>query len=224
VRNGTEYKYLELGKVNYHSVCGDYWTTDTPSDKSMKLYINSNGTLSDSPRAEGQLSYVYDPNKPLNYYKYDNIFKCPPKHSTDGVLSFESEPAAEDTHFYGRIRWNMKVKSDCEDTAFFMRVYFVEDGVAYNLTETITSLSNINPDYRAGEECLISIFTAPVGFTLKAGNAIRVDISSHSDLYTHHSTTREHWAMRIDVKIAENMVICDEDAYITLPLEGQGAC
>ena len=219
VRNGTEYKYLELGKVNYYSVCGDYWTTDTPSDESMKLYINSDGTLSDSSRSKGEISYTYDPDKPLHYYRYDNIFKCPPKNTNDGVLSFESEPATEDTHFYGKIQWNMKVKSDCEDTSFFMRVYFVEDGVAYNLTETITSLSNINPNYRAGEECAISISTGPVGFTLKAGNAIRVDISSHSDLYTPHSNTREHWAKAVDVKIAENTVICDEDAYITLPLK-----
>lgn len=219
VRDHKPYKYLELGKLNYYSVCGDYWTTGTPSDKSMKLYINSDGTLSDSPRSAGERSYTYDPDKLLNYYKYDNIFKCPPKDSTDGVLSFESEPFTADTHFYGKIQWNMKVKSNCEDTAFFMRVYFVENGVAYNLTETITTLSNINPHYTAGEECLISISTGPVGFTAKAGNSIRVDISSHSDLYTPHPNIKGHWAKVTETKSAENTVLCDEDAYIVLPLE-----
>ena len=111
----------------------------------------------------------------------------------------------------------MKVKTNCNDTAFFMRVYFVEDGVSYNLTEGITSLSYLNPDYRAGEECLIDILTGPVGFTLKAGSRIRADISSHSDLYAPHANVRGHWALVEDVRVARNTVICDEEAYLALP-------
>ena len=39
--------------------------------------------------------------------------------------------------------WNMDVSSDYEDTAFFMSVYLVENGEAYNITETKTANNTI---------------------------------------------------------------------------------
>ncbi len=219
VRDNTKYTYLECGKVNYYSVCGDFWTTGLSARGKLKLYFNSDNTLLDKPNKKGEQSFDYDPDKMLEYYKYDNIFKAPETGTNDGVLSFVSAPSEEDIDFYGKIRWNMKVKTNCDDTAFFMRVYFVEDGISYNLTEEITSLSHINKNYTAGDECEISIDTPPVGFTLKKGNRIRVDISSHSDLYVPHSNTPGHWAKVTETRVAKNTVICDENAWIELPVK-----
>jgi putative CocE/NonD family hydrolase len=220
VRDNTEYKYLELGKVNYYSVGGNFWTTASSfSNKNINLYFNGDNTLSEKPGIKGEISYKYDPDKPLNYYKYNNIFKAPEKGVTDGVLSFESEPFEAEVNIYGEIKWNMKVKTDCDDTAFFMRVYFVENGIAYNITQTITSLSHIKDNYIAGEECIINISTPPVGFTLKKGNSIRVDISSHSDLFVPHSNTLGHWAKVTETKVATNTIICDNDSRIQLPMK-----
>ncbi len=218
VRYNTPYKQFELGKVNYYSVGGDFWTTDTANCESLKLYFNSDNTLSDKSHKKGEQSFEYDPEKLLGYYKFNNIFKAPKEGTVDGVLSFVSAPSEKDIDFYGRIKWNMKVKTNCDDTAFFMRVYFEENGVSYNLTETITSLLHIDKNYTAGDECMISIDTSPIGFTLKKGNRIRVDISSHSDKYVPHSNIKGHWAQVTDVKIAKNTVICDENAYIILPI------
>ena len=173
----------------------------------------------DKSNKKGEQSFEYDPDKMLEYYKYDNIFKTPEIGTNDGVLSFVSAPAEEDIDFYGKIHWNMRVKTNCDDTAFFMRVYFVEDGISYNLTEEITSLSHINKNYTAGEVCEISIDTPPIGFTLKKGNRIRVDISSHSDLYVPHSNTPGHWAKVTETRISKNTIICDENAWIDLPVK-----
>ena len=219
VRDNTEYKYLECGKVNYYSVGGDFWTTGSSAKENISLYFNGDNTLSEKPRVKGELDYKYDPDKPLNHYRHHNIFKAPLKGATDGVLSFESEPFEEEVNIYGKITWNMKVKSDCDDTAFFMRVYFVENGAAYNLTQTITTLSHIKDDYVAGEECFINISTPPIGFTIKKGNSIRVDISSHSDLYVPHSNTVGHWAKVTEAKVATNTIICDDDSKIQLPIK-----
>lgn len=218
VRDGTPYRDYALGRISFYSVAGDYWTTDAvPVEAEKRLYFGADRTLRKAPASRDELGYDYDPDRPLHYYRFDNIFRCPEPHSADGVLSFISEPAESDTEFFGRLRWHMKVKTNCDDTAFFMRVYFVEDGVSYNLTEGITSLSYLNPDYHAGEECLIDILTGPVGFTLKAGSRIRADISSHSDLYAPHANVRGHWALVEDVRVARNTVICDEEAYLALP-------
>lgn len=218
IRENTPYNEFKCGKVNYYSVGGDFWTTDAECSDSLKLYFNNDNTLSDKSTVKGEQSYEYDPDKAFDYYKYGNIFKAPMEGSTDGVLSFVSSPSKKDIDFYGKIHWNMKVKSNCDDTAFFMRVYFVEDGVSYNLTETITALSHINKNYIANDECTISIDTPPIGFTLKKGNRIRVDISSHSNLYVPHSNTKEHWAKGTQTKISKNTVMCDENAYILLSI------
>ena len=217
VRDGTKYECFEYGRVNYYSVGGGFWTTDTGSTEGLKLYFNADGTLSERSYSEGEKSYEYDPDKPFNYYKYYNIFVAPEVNSREDVVSFISEPSERDADFYGRIRWYMRVRTDCEDTAFFMRVYFVENGVSYNLTEEITSLAYIDKDYTPCNECEISIDTPPIAFTLKKGCRIRVDISSHSNLYVPHSNTREHWAKAIETKIAQNTLICDKSAYILLP-------
>lgn len=217
IRDNTPYEKFELGKVNYYSVGGDFWTTNDIKTQNLKLYLNNDNTLSKEISHKGEMSYTYNPDEPLNCFRHQNIFKAEKEGTVDGVLSFVSAPFEEDADFYGKIRWNMKVKTDCDDTAFFIRIYFVEDGVAYNLTETITSLSYINENYVAGEECLINISTPPIGFSIKKGNSIRVDISSHSDIYVPHSNIKGHWAKVTETKIATNTVICDEDAYITLP-------
>lgn len=217
IRDNTNYDEFELGKVNYYSIGGDYWTTDNKSDNSMKLYINGDNTLSDKPIVKGEQSFIYDPDRPLDYFKYMNIFKADKENKPDEILSFTSEAFENDVDFYGKIRWNMKVKTDCDDTAFFMRVYMVEDGEAYNLTETITSLSHINPDYVANDECMIDILTPPIGFRIKKGCSLRIDITSHSKRYVPHANVKGHWAKVTETKIATNTVICDEDAYIILP-------
>lgn len=219
IRDNTTYKEFELGKVNYYSIGGDFWTTDCESTESLKLYFNNDNSLSANPDCKGEKSFEYNPEKSINYYKYNNVFKAPEAGTVDGVISFISEPMEKDIDFYGNIIWNMKVKTNCEDTAFFMRVYFEENGVSYNLTETITSLSHINKNYIANDECLINIATPCIGFTLKKGNRIRVDISSHSDKYVPHSNVKGHWAKVTDSKIAKNTIICDENAYINLPIK-----
>ena len=217
IRDNTPYTEFALGKVNYYSIGGDYWTTDKVQGQKLKLYFNNDNTMSEDLSVAGEQSYIFDPDKPLKYFKYHNIYKAKETDSVDGLLSFVSAPFKEETDFFGKVEWNMKVRSNCDDTAFFMRVYMVEDGEAYNLTETITSLSYINKNYTAGDECLINISTPPIGFTLKKGSSIRVDISSHSDLYVPHSNTKGHWAKVTETKIATNTVICDENAYIILP-------
>lgn len=214
IRNGTDYTDIELGKVNYYSVGGGFWTKDDRDFAKRKLYFSADGRLAENPGRVGSVSYIFNPDEKPEFFRHHDIFQA--GKPVDGVVSFVSEPFLEDANFYGKIRWRMKVKTDCDDTAFFIRVYLVEDGEAYNLTQTITSLSNINQEYKSGEECLIDIFTPYMGFTIKKGNCIRVDISSHSDLYVPHSNVKGHWALVEECRIAENTLIIDEDSYIEL--------
>ena len=101
---------------------------------------------------------------------------------------------------------------------FFMRVYLVENNVAYNLTETITSLSNIDENYKKGEKITIDLFTPPIAFALKSGNQIRVDIASDGGIYVPHANVKGHWAKVTETRTATNTIYL-EDAFIELDVE-----
>lgn len=217
VRLGTE-SPLPLGQVTWHSVTGGAWQTGLPAEtRERRLYFGADGALTDAPGLPGERSYDYDPDRPLKFYGHYNMCRRPTE-TPEGVLTFLSAPAAEDTAFCGPVRWRMHVKTDCDDTAFYLRLYLEdENGASWNLTDTITSLTAQNPDYRAGEVCAVAAETYPMGFVWKKGCRLRVDISSHSDLYAPHANVRGHWAKVTETKIARNTVILDGDAYLVLP-------
>ena len=221
IRSGRPYPYGKTGQVNYYGIgrgtwqAGEYPISDP---KTMRLYFGKENLLEDAPCQTGEsISYTYDPEKPVSCFPYKNIYKAASVGSVDGVLSFQTRAFAEDQNFFGKIRWHMPVRSDCEDTAFFIRVYFVEDDVAYNLTETITSLSHINENYVAGQTEIIDLETPPIAFGVKKGGKIRVDISSHGGIYVPHANVKGQWAEVSETKIANNTVFL-QDAFLELNL------
>ena len=124
------------------------------------------------------------------------------------------------TSFFGEIRWHMYVSSDCPDTAFFVRIYFVDGDASYNLTETITSLSHLYKDYNPGKKVLIDLKTPPIAFTLKPGMSIRVDIASDGGIYVPHANVSGHWA-RVKESQAANNSIYLEESFIELFEQGK---
>jgi len=210
IRSGKPYKYAKKGLVNYYSIGKNTWKSDAyppTASKTMRLHFHGNNTLSSSPcETEKSIRYTYDPQKPLNCYKYLNIYKAAEIGSVNGVVSFLSEEFNQDISFYGKIRWHMNVSSNCDDTAFFIRVYFVENNIAYNLTETITSLSHIDHGYIPNQKITIDLFTPPIAFTVKKGGKIRVDISSDGGIYVPHANIKGHWAEVCNTKIANNTI------------------
>ena len=218
IRGGKPYPYARKGQVNYYSIGKDAWQTSSypAALPAKRFYFAEEGRLSATPcKTEAQICYRYDPETPVTCYPYRNIYKAVEIGKTEGVTSFLSEEFDEDISFFGKVRWRMDVSSDCEDTAFFMRVYFVEEGVAYNLTETITSLSHIKEDYQAGEKMTVDIVTPPIAFTVKRGGRIRVDVSSNGGIYVPHGNVKGHWATITETRVAKNTLYL-RDAFVEL--------
>ena len=222
IRNQTAYPYGETGKITYYSLCSDTWHTTgdcNAPQAAEKLYFRKNLTLgatADSTNAT--ITYRYDPEDAPGCFRHNGIFPGHEPNSIPGVITFLSDPADAEQSYFGPIHWHMTVHSDCDDTAFFIRVSFVEEGVSYNLTQGITSLSYICPDCRAGSPVTIDLDTTPIAFTLKKGNRIRVDISSHSDIFAPHANVKAHWAEVQNCRIANNALHL-KNAYIALPLK-----
>lgn len=222
IREKREYKYASYGKVTYHSIGGDRWKCRNfpcSSKEVLKLYFGKDGILS-KENSEGEISYKYNPQIKNKSFQYMTIHEAEQIGTREDIISFVSDEINEDADFFGEIRWHMNVSSSCDDTAFFMRVHFVRDKVAYNLTETITSLTHINPGYERGEKLQIDIKTPPIGFTLKKGDRIRIDISSNGSIYVPHSNLKCHWAEAPKTRIAANTIYMD-DAFVEIPLDNK---
>lgn len=223
IRENRPYRYAPYGKVSYYSVAGGTWRADfypPKKDKSLLFYLGD-GNLKYAPSPEEKaLSYRYDPENLQKPYRFGNVFKARAAGSVDGVLSFVGEPFREKAHFFGKVKLCLTVSSDCEDTAFFARVYFVKDGEAYNVTETVGALSYFVKDYVPGEKVRIEMETPPCAFTLSEGMALRVDLSSESGVYMPHANVKGHFALVSETKVATNTVYTEE-SFVELPLENE---
>lgn len=205
IREGREYKYAERGKVRAYSIAeGEWHSFEYPTGKGRVCL----GLLPTDGEAceRGEFSYEYNPNCKNLLSRRGGIFKAPEFSPKDGILSLYSEPSSEVQSFFGKIRIKLAVKSDCEDTAFFARVYFVEDGAAYYLTDAVASLSSLVEDYTPQSKVEIGLETPPISFTLKPGMRIRVDIASRGGAYMPHTNTREHFAYATEIKVARNVI------------------
>ncbi len=219
IRNNTEFPYGVKGKLNYYNIGTDTWkTAQYPKDRRYKrFYFNGDNTLGDK-QTEGRFTYKYDPENRHGFFKYNNIFKHPKANKEQGIISFYSEKFEEEIEFLGKIKWSMPVMSDCEDTMFFMRIYLVENGESYNLTEALTTISHIDKNYRPHSILHLNIETAPMNFTVKKGCSLRVDISSDSTIFAPHANVKGNWVDVCETRIATNTVVCNDTSFIELPV------
>jgi len=222
IRCGTPYPYAPCGQVTYYSLGGNRWHSGIyppPPAEPLQLWLGESGTLEPvQPAGGAALSYIYNPEQISGCYRNGNILRGHEIGSVPGVLSFVSDAFDRDERFFGSVSFHLNVSSDCEDTAFFMRVYFVENGESYNLTETVGALSHLVGDYTPGTQVSIALQTPPIAFTIRPGMGIRVDISSESGVYLPHANVKGHFAQVTKTKIANNIVYT-ADSWLELPRE-----
>ncbi len=214
IKNNKELEFAKRGKINYYSIGQKKWNkAELPLSKdNRRLYLSSDGKLSNS-ESVGEFSYTYNPDvRPEIMDKTD----VEENELCDNVITFFSDKFDAEASFLGRIRLNMTVSSDCEDTAFYARMFLVENGTATYLTETISTLSNTDSNYIPNTKLELNIDFLPIGFTLSKGAKLRLDISSSSPKYVPHANVKGHFATVTETKIAKNRIYC-EGSYIDIP-------
>ena len=235
------------GEVRLYRIGADRWDVlkEFPykSDNDLKFYLDSKEVSGEkikqlllNPAAmEGKAEFTYDPENPLFSKGAESTFHSMSEngsHLQEGadyrsdVLSFVSEPLIENIHVCGKIRAKLYVSSDCEDTAFSIKISEVfEDGQAYNVRGTITTLGYRNDTphritYNPGDKVGIEISTWDIDWEFKAGSKIRLDISS-SDFpqYSAHSNYPGVWALQEKTKKAHQTIFTggDHGSYIFFP-------
>ncbi len=235
------------GEVRLYRIGADKWDIlkEFPykSDNALKFYLDSREVAGENKKqlllnpssVGGNAVFTYDPEDPLFSKGAESTFHSMSEngsHLQEGadyrpdVLTFISEPLTENVKVCGKIKAKLFVSSDCEDTAFSVKICEVfADGEAYNVRGSITTLAYRNDTphritYNPGEKVEIEINTWDIDWEFKAGSKIRLDISS-SDFpqYSAHSNYPGVWALQEKTKKAHQTIFTggDYSSYIVFP-------
>ncbi|MBR7032860.1 MAG: CocE/NonD family hydrolase [Clostridia bacterium] len=193
------------GKVTYYELFSDTgWQTDDLDDPEKSVTF----TL-----GEGERSYVYDPDDPtpakggLSHNFGGTYFLDPPGSRSD-VLTFYTPPFGEEIHAGGNMIAKLKVKSDCEDTCFYLRVAIEKKEGDYVLRDDINQISNFAPDYTPGEEIDMDFTFDLCRFVIKKGERLRVDVSSAAfPQFVPHTNCRGLFSEQTKSRPATNTVL-----------------
>lgn len=205
---------FEPGKVTYYKLFADKWCTDDFDDGGESERI----TLGD-----GEVSYKYNPYAPASFKGGlstnfgGNAWQDKPNSRYD-IISVFSHEFDTDTYIKGKIQAKLQVKSDREDTCFYMRLSICKPEGYYGLRDDITQISVHQADYRPGDEITLSFSFDEHAFVIKKGEKLRIDISSSAyPHYVPHTNMRGLFSSQTMAVVATNTVILDK-SYLEIPI------
>ena len=189
--------------------------------------------LRDGPRrvdltlGAGTRSWTYDPKRPLPEFPgsggncFGGMRKQPEPGFRDDVVSFVLPPSGETLRVRGRMRAELAVSSDCEDTCFYVRVSVDKgDGIWYLLRDDITTMCADGSGYAPGAEKRVSFSFPRLAFCLEKGDRLRVDVSSACSQFAPHGNVRGNPNFVRTPKTAHNSIAAERSA-LTLYAESR---
>ena len=196
-----------------------YYFTKNPDPELSGAMVLSKEKQKQSDR----ITYVYDPQNPVISNGGETLFNSNSKRGSklqmepgyrDDVISFVSPVMEKDLVLAGKIKVVLNVNTDADDTGFAFTVSEVmPDGKAYNIRNGITTLAYRNnplgnrQTYTPGEIVELTIETLPVTWNVKAGNRIRVDVtSSNFPEYAIHSNYAGVWSLQTKTRTANQNI------------------
>ena len=202
------------GKVTYYKLFDGQWCCDDFYDAadSMRLALG-----------EGSVTYTYNPFAPASFRGGlsanfgGNAWQDAPNSRYD-IISLYTKAFEQDTFIKGKIRAKLKVRSDCEDTCFYLRLSLGKEEGDYGLRDDIQQISNFDVAYQPHEEIELSFSFDEHAFVIRKGEKLRIDISSSAyPHYVAHTNQRGLFSAQTTAKVARNTVVLEE-SYVDLPI------
>lgn len=206
------------GQVTYYPLFGDGYCTDAFHHAAPMRRI---------PLGEGSVTYKYNPYAPASFRgglsaNFGGTAWQDPPHTRYDIVTCYTPPFAEDTKLRGQMTASLRVMSDCEDTCFYLRLSLCKEEGDYGLRDDITKISNVAPDYVPGEEVTLSFRFDEIALCVKAGERLRIDISSSAfPHYVPHTNLRGLFSEQTVARVATNTVRL-ADSYLELPICTEG--
>ena len=102
----------------------------------------------------------------------------------------------------------LTVKSDCEDTCFYLRLSLEKKEGYYGLRDDINQISNFDKNYKPNGEIEMDFSFDEHAFTVKKGERLRIDVSSSAfPSYVRHTNNKGLYSVQTTAKIAKNTVV-----------------
>lgn len=206
---------FETGKITYYNLFKNCWQTEQDLNSTNCMNI---------PLGDGEVSYVYNPyDAPsfkggLSRAFGGTVYQDAPNSRHD-IISVYTEPFEEDVQVKGKMSAKLLVKSDCEDTCFYIRVSIEKHNGDYGLRDDITSLCYQLGDYKPNSVAELDFVFDEHAFLIKKGERLRIDISSADNQhYVRHTNQKGLYSEQTTAKIAHNSVYL-QNSFLTLPVE-----
>lgn len=194
--------------INDEKYINTSWADIKTTEKAFFLDTDKLSLITDENIPFFSRSFIYDPKNPVSThgsevimtdYMYNGNDKAHgirlhEENTREDILSFVSSPFKEDITIT-EASLKLKVATSAEDTAFTAKLCIIKDNKAYHLRESITTISFEHDDYRANDIVDVNIDFYPIVVKFRAGDSIRIDISSSSfPAYPAHPNTKTLWS------------------------------
>ncbi|MBE6740226.1 MAG: CocE/NonD family hydrolase [Ruminococcaceae bacterium] len=197
---------VETGKITYYNMFGDGWRTDDFKAETPITFTLGNG----------ERSYDYDPLSPASFkgglsHNFGGTDWQDKPNQRDDIITVYTDKFKEDTFIKGKMKAKLKVKSNCDDTCFYMRISLCKAEGDWGLRDDITKISNFTDHYKKNSEITVDFTFDPIAFTVKKGEKLRIDISSSCfPNFSLHTNQKAHYALADNPVIAHNTVILSD--------------
>ena len=206
---------VKVGKITYYKLFGNEWQTDdfAPPKTEKRIILG-----------KGEITYVYDPKNPavfrggLSVTGGGNEWQDKPDMRPDIISVFTPE-FEKDTFIKGKMRVKLTVKSDCEDTCFYVRTSLVKEQGYYGLRDDVNRITAFCNDYKPNEKTEMEFNFDEHAFVVKKGEKLRIDVTSSAfPIYVPHTNVKGLFSEVNASKPAHNTVFLDQ-SYITFLCE-----
>jgi len=207
VRLGTPLPF-EKGVITYYRTFENRWQSDFYSPPVKMLPVSLEG---------GALSFTYDPKNPTTFSGEGNFES--ESLPSDSFIRVFTKAFERDVFIKGKIKLDLTVASDCEDTSFYVRLSLKNKKGAYVLRHDITSLCYQLGSYEKNKPVTLNFSFDEYAFLLKKGEVLQIDIASTDNgVYVSHTNKKGEYCLKSDTEIATNTVFLDKST-LYLPVE-----
>ena len=134
------------------------------------------------------------------------------------IITVYTPGFSEDTFVKGKMKAGLTVKSDCEDTCFYMRISLCKPEGDYGLRDDINQISNICDEYTPDTEVRMEFSFDEHAFVIRKGERLRIDISSSAfPWYVRHTNNKGLFSEQRTTRIANNTVDL-KNSYLEIPI------
>ena len=205
---------VPTGKVTYYRLFEDKWGCDD--------FYTADG-VEKAPLGKGTVSYRYDPANPASFKgglccNFGGSAWQDAPNTREDIVSVYTPIFEKDTFIKGKMKAHLAVRSDCEDTCFYLRVSLCKPQGDLGLRDDINQISNFKADYTPGDEVCMEFSFDEHAFLVKKGECLRVDISSAAyPHYVPHTNLRGLFSAQSEMRVATNTVVL-ERSFLEWPV------